>query len=259
MDLGLANKRAVVTGGTKGIGRAIVETLAAEGCHVAFCARNAAEVEATSQALAGRGAKVFGRALDVGDGAALKAWVDDAAKAFGGLDIAIANVSALATAPGEQSWQQAFNIDILGTIRLVEAAIPHLEQSDSGAIVNIASTAGREVDAAAGSYGAMKAALIHYTKGLAHRLAAKRIRANVVSPGSIITPMQEYFANLNRRKDQTVADMYVQFAKPVPVGRLGDVAETAELICFLASARAGFCNWGEYVADGGLISGLRLY
>ena len=71
MDLGLANKRAVVTGGTKGIGRAIVETLATEGCHVAFCARNAAEVEATSQALAGRGVKVFGRALDVGDGAAL--------------------------------------------------------------------------------------------------------------------------------------------------------------------------------------------
>src|SRR6266481_3992038 len=82
---------------------------------------------------------------------------------------------------------------------------------------------------------------------------------NVVSPGSIITPMQEYFANLNRREGQTVEEVYKQFAKPVPLGRLGDVAETAELICFLASPRSGFCNGSEYVVDGGLIAGLRLY
>lgn len=252
MDLGLANKRAVVTGGTKGIGRAIVETLATEGCHVAFCARNAAEVEATSRALAGRGIKVFGRALDVGDGAALKAWVDDAARAFGGLDIAIANVSALATAPGEQSWQQAFNIDILGTIRLVEAAIPHLEQSDSGAIVNIASTAGREVDAAAGSYGAMKAALIHYTKGLAHRLAAKRIRANVVSPGTI------YFdGGVWDRIKTGLPDRYANAMARNPLGRMGTPEEVASAAAFLASPRASFTTGTNLLVDGAITRGVQ--
>lgn len=252
MDLGLNNKRAVVTGGTKGIGRAIVETLVAEGCHVSFCARNAAEVEATRQALSGRGVTVIGRALDVADGAALKAWVDESAQALGGIDIAVANVSALATAPGEQSWQQAFNIDILGTIRLVEASLPHLERSEAGAIVNIASTAGREVDAAAGSYGAMKAALIHYTKGLAHRLAAKRIRANVVSPGTIF-----FTGGVWDRIKTGVPERYANAMSRNPLGRMGTPEEVASAAVFLASPRAAFTTGTNFLVDGAITRGVQ--
>lgn len=252
MDLGLKDRRAVVTGGTKGIGRAIVETLLAEGCHVAFCARNPSEVAATVQSLSAGGAKVFGQALDVADGAALKRWVDDSAAALGGIDIAVANVSALATTPGEASWQAAFNVDILGTIRLVESCLPHLEKSTAGSIVNIASTAGREVDAAAGSYGAMKAALVHYTKGLAHRLSAKKIRANVVSPGTIF-----FEGGVWDRIKNGMPDRYSQAMARNPLGRMGTPEEVARAAVFLASPASAFTTGTNLLVDGAITRGVQ--
>src|SRR5512137_2074819 len=129
MDLGLKGLRAVVTGGTKGIGRAIAATLAAEGAHVAFCARNAAEVDKTIADFAPYGVKVVGRPVDVADGAPLAAFVNDAAAELGGLDIVVANVSALAIPNDEANWQRTFDVDMMGTVRLVNAAMPHLEKS----------------------------------------------------------------------------------------------------------------------------------
>ena len=131
MDLGLKGKKAVVTGGSKGIGRAIADSFAAEGADVALCARNAAEVEATVASLKGKGVKAFGRALDVADGEALKKWVADSAAALGGIDALVCNVSALAVGDSAETWEKSFRIDMMHTVNAVAAAVPFLEKSAS--------------------------------------------------------------------------------------------------------------------------------
>ena len=188
MDLGLLGMNAVVTGGTKGIGRAIADTLAGEGANVAICARTAEDVDAAVASMQAKGVRATGRALDVGDGPALQEWVRDVATELGGIDIVVSNVSALAIGGDEDHWNSSFRIDMLGAVRLVDAAMPSLEQSDAPCIVTISSVSGREIDFASGAYGAFKAALVHYTQGLAYHLAGKGIRANTVSPGNTYFP-----------------------------------------------------------------------
>ena len=145
MDLQLTGKRVLVTGGTRGIGRAIVGAFLDEGAVVGFCARDSADVEATNDDLSSRGA-VTGSVVDVGDGDALAAWVERSAEAFGGLDIVVANVSALAIPDTEENWQASFNVDLMHTVRLVRAALPYLEHSDAASIIAISSVSGRESD-----------------------------------------------------------------------------------------------------------------
>jgi 3-oxoacyl-[acyl-carrier protein] reductase len=184
MDLGLKGKKAAITGGSKGIGRAIAECFAAEGADVSICARNATEVAATVASLKGKGVKAFGRALDVADAAALKSWISDTAGELGGLDALVCNVSALAVGDSPETWEKSFRTDMMHTVNAVAAAVPFLEKSKSGSIALISSVSGFEVDFAAGSYGAIKAALIHYAKGLSRQLVGKGIRVNCVSPGN---------------------------------------------------------------------------
>ncbi|MGH6914261.1 MAG: SDR family NAD(P)-dependent oxidoreductase, partial [Geminicoccales bacterium] len=174
MDLGLAGKRAIITGGSKGIGRAIADTFADEGCHVAICARGADGVAAAVEALKGKGVKAFGRALDVTDRDALVGWVAASAKELGGIDVVVANVSALDMNRTDEAFQREFEIDLLHTVRTVEAALPHLERSDAGAIVVISSVSGLEFDYTSPAYGTFKGALVHYASRLASELAGKR-------------------------------------------------------------------------------------
>ena len=183
MDLRLAGLRAVVTGGSRGIGHAIARRLAQEGCRVGICARDGAALASVLERFAAENLSVVGDACDVADGDAVRRWSAAMAAALGGIDIVVANVSALAVAPDEASWRAGFEVDVLGTVRTVEAAMPHLERSEAPAIVTVSSTAGVESFGGVRPYNSVKAALINYTSNLANALAGQGIRANCVSPG----------------------------------------------------------------------------
>ena len=249
MDLQLSGKVALVTGGTKGIGRAIVEGLVAEGASVAFCARSAPDVEKAASEIAG---DVAGTVLDVRDSEALAAWVADSAERFGGIDVVVANVSALAAGPDEETWRAMFEVDVLHTKRLVDAALPHLEAA-KGSIIAIASVSGREVDVFKDAYGVMKAAVIHYISGLALDLAPKGVRANVVSPGNV------YFdGGVWQNIEQNNPDLFEASLALNPTGRMGTAEETAYAVVMLASPRASRISGTNLVVDGALTRGVQL-
>lgn len=253
MDLQLTGKVALVTGGTKGIGRAVVEGLVAEGARVAFCARTPADVERTEQELRAAGADVAGSPLDVRDGAALTSWVAGAAERFGGIDVVVANVSALAVAPGEENWYSSFEVDLLHTVRLVEATLPYLERSADPSIIAVSSVSGREVDVVAGPYGTMKGAIVHYVSGLAFHLAGKGVRANIVSPGNT------YFeGGFWQNVEQGDPELFDSTLGLNPTGRMGTAEETAYAVVMLASPRASRISGTNLVVDGALTRGVQL-
>jgi 3-oxoacyl-[acyl-carrier protein] reductase len=251
MDLQLRGKRALVTGGTKGIGRAIVDCFADEGADVAFCARTEADVNATAKAVEEKGVRTLGRALDVADGEALKAWVTEAAEALGGLDAVVANVSALSPGWAEENWKASFDIDLMHSVRLVEAAMPHLEQSDAASIILISSVSGRDIDFT-GGYGVMKGALIHYGHSLAYNLAPKGIRANVVSPGN--TFFEGGFWDYAK---QNMTDLYETMMGLNPTGRMGTPEEVGAAVVFLASPRSSRITGTNLLVDGALGKGVQ--
>jgi 3-oxoacyl-[acyl-carrier protein] reductase len=246
VDLGLTGRRALVTGGTRGIGRAVAERFADEGCDVALCARSAGPVEETAAALRGRGVRAFGRALDVADGAALRGFVADAAAALGGLDVFVANASgALGGGNDEAAWRAGFEVDILATVRGCEAALPFLERSGAGAIVVVATGAAGEVVGRRRAYNSAKAALLPYAKFLARELAPKNVRCNVVSPGTIWVP-GGHWSGIERREPER----YRAALASNPMGRMGTPEEVANAVVFLASPRASFVSGANLLCDG---------
>ncbi len=247
MDLGLKGKKAIITGGSKGIGRAIADTLAAEGCHVAICARNADGVAAAVEALKGKGVKASGRALDVTDRAALVGWVEASASELGGIDIVVANVSALDMNRTEEAFQHEFEVDLLHTVRTVDAAVPHLERSKAGAIVVISSVSGLEFDFTSPAYGTFKGALVHYASRMASELAPKHIRVNTVSPGNI------YFeGGIWQQIERNLPDLFKTALDLNPWGRMGTDQEVANAAVFLASPVSSFTTGANLVVDGAL-------
>ena len=252
MDLGLQGLRALVTGGTRGIGRAIVDALAAEGAAVGFCARTASDVLDTVETLTKRGSVAVGVAVDVADEQGMQRWVADSAAELGGVDIVVANVSALAIPDEPASWRASFDVDMMGTVRLVTAAMPYLERSNAASIVTIASVSGREIDFAAGPYGVFKAAIIHYTQGLAYQLAPKGIRANSLSPGNT------YFSGgVWENIEQHNPELFAQAMALNPTGRMAKPEEIARAAVFLASPAASFMTGANLLVDGGLTRGVQ--
>ena len=252
MDLQLNGKRVLVTGGTRGIGRAIVAGFLDEGAAVGFCARNPEDTSAAQQALSERG-HVTGTVVDVGDAAALEAWVERSAHDLGGLDVVVANVSALAIPDTEENWLASLNVDLMHTVRLVRAAMPHLERSDAASIIAISSVSGRESDFASGPYGTAKTAIVGYIHGLAMQLAAKGIRANTVSPGNT------YFEGGVWSSIETGdPDLFNAAVHLNPTGHMGTCEEIVRPVLFLASPAASRISGANLVVDGALTRGIQL-
>jgi 3-oxoacyl-[acyl-carrier protein] reductase len=250
MDLGLKGKKAVVTGGSRGIGRAIADLLADEGADVAICARGAEQVAEAVKALEAKGVKAFGQAVDIADGPAIRAFVAAAGEALGGIDVMVSNASALVQGAGEDEWRAMFEVDILGAVRTFEAARPFLEkagETHGDAAFLITSSVSAAEASNASSYGAMKAALIHYAKGLARENAAKHIRANVVSPGTVF-----FEGGVWGNVKAGMPGFFDQMIKRNPTGRMATPEEVAAATVFLASPRSAFTTGINMLVDGAI-------
>ncbi len=194
-----------------------------------------------------------GATVDVGDAEALAAWVEKSADSFGGLDVVVANVSALAIPDTEENWQASLNVDLMHTVRLVRAAMPYLEGSETASIIAISSVSGRESDFASGPYGTAKTAIVGYIHGLAMQLANKGIRANTVSPGNT------YFEGGVWDSIETGdPDLFKTAMELNPSGDMGTPEEVAAPVVFLASPLGRRVSGTNLVVDGALTRGIQL-
>jgi NAD(P)-dependent dehydrogenase (short-subunit alcohol dehydrogenase family) len=253
MDLGLSGKKAVITGATRGIGRAIANLLADEGVSLAICSRNQEEVDSAVTALSAKGVKVTGAVVDVADKASYQAWITSAGEELGGIDIFIPNVSAGGGDMSEQGWENNFNVDLLGTTRGIEAAMPFLEKSAAASIVIISSTAGVETFMGPAPYNAIKGALIVHSKQLSQALAPAGIRVNCVSPGPVFIEGGAWDFIKNN-----MTELYDSTLAQIPQGRMGSAEEIANSVAFLASPAASLITGVNLVADGGFTKRVQL-
>ena len=243
MDLGLRGKKAIVTGATKGIGRAIVELLAQEGVDIGLCSRTAEEVEEAVRSLQTRGVKAVGDAVNV-----RKA---DAYEALGGCDIFVPNVSAAGGMDSEKNWIKNFEIDVMHTVRGCDVLMPTLEKSSQGAVVFLASTNALETFAAPMAFNAMKASLIQYCQTLATAGAGRGVRVNTVSPGPIFFECGAW-----ELIQGTQPKFYDWAIKQIPSRRMGTPDEVARVVAFMASPASGWLSGTNVLCDNGFTKGV---
>jgi len=245
MEISFKGKRVLVGGASRGIGRSIALAFAGAGADVAICARGPEGVRVVEAELRQHGTKIFGMACDLGDESQVTGFVNDAAKALGGIDVLVNNASGLGMKDDESGWLASVNIDLLGTARATRAAIPFLEQS-KGSIINISSISGLMAVPRTLPYAAVKAALINYTMGQGLALAPRRIRVNAIAPGSI-----EFPGGLWEDRKTSDPELYQRRLKGIPWGRLGSPEEIAKVALFLASDLASWVTGQTIVVDGG--------
>ena len=254
MDLQLKGKRVAVFGGSRGIGLAIVKAFATEGAHVAVCARSADQIASLSARLGLDGASIEARALDVTDMHAVSAWIADLV-AGGGIDAAVLCVSALVTGGSEEDWRKSIDVDLLATIRTVEALIPALTEgaarNGDAALIHISTTAAREAVTSA-AYGPVKAAVANLCKAKARELAPRKVRVNTVSPGLV------YFeGGIWEKLKSVMPDRYESAITRSPSGRMATPEEVANAAVFLASPRSSFTSGATLTIDGALTLGVQ--
>lgn len=245
MELGLTGKGVIVTGASKGIGRAIALAFAAEGSQIAVCARGKAALRETTDELRQRGVKVHAERVDVSDPQALDAFLEGARSTLGRIDVLVNNASGFGMSDDEAGWRLGFDVDIMSSVRASWKVVPWLEEVGGGSVTHIASTAALEAGAAT-SYSAAKAALISHAKSLAIQLAPKNIRVNCVAPGSI-----EFAGGFWEETKRVDPRHYESIRATIPFGRLGSAEEVANVVVFLASQAAGWVTGVTLAIDGG--------
>jgi len=247
MDLGLRGKVALVTGASRGLGRAMAEALADEGAYVSICARGADALNSTAKELAHFG--VMASVADVTDASQTAGWVAKTAGEFGAIDILVNNAGA--AKPGglaetsDDEWRAMFELNTFAAVRLARLCAPHMEKRGGGSIINIASIWGREAGGLL-TYNASKAAMISATKMLARELAPKNIRVNSIAPGSILYPGGSW----ERRFKENPAFERDFVSHELPAGRLGRPQEVAYAAVMLASPRASWITGACIPVDG---------
>jgi 3-oxoacyl-[acyl-carrier protein] reductase len=246
MDLKLKGKRVLIAGASRGIGLASAKAFAEEGCSIAICARGKEGVDAALADIGSGGAEAIGEAVDITDADAYRAWIDDAAKALGGCDVFVPMASAGGGPASEETWKATFDLDLMSVYRGIEAALPHLEKSDAGAIVAVSTTAALEDFAGPQAYNAMKSAVINYVSAMSQALAPKNIRVNTISPGPIYIEGGAW----NWVKDN-LPDFYNGTLANMPTGRFGNAEEVANAIVFAASSAVPYMTGANIVVDGG--------
>jgi 3-oxoacyl-[acyl-carrier protein] reductase len=245
MDLGLKGKKVIVTGGSRGIGRAALEIYAAEGADVAFFSRDRAQVQETVASLSRHGGKVHGSTFDLNNLAALPGWLTGAAEELGGCDIFV----PCASASGSQAtgdWQKCFDFDLLGTVRGCETLEPYLARSGAGSVIIMSSTAAVETFLVPQAFNAVKAALLTYSKQLSQAWGPKRIRVNAISPGPVSFPSGNW-----EMIKSAMPDLYNATASQFALGRFGEPDDIARTIVFLSSPASGYTTGTNIVIDGG--------
>lgn len=256
MDLNLTGRRAIVTGGSKGIGLAIARELAAEGADVAICARNAEEVAAAGELLRQTGRTVHAAVADVKDPEQVVAFVAEAADALGGIDILVNNAGA--ASPGsfasltDEDWQRDLDVKLFSQIRCTRAALPHLRASTAPRVININSVYAKYPDPAFFATSVNRAACLNFTKTLAQELGPEGVLVNSINIGFVVTPQWE---NIRRRRapDLSADEFFAQLsADEVPLGRFGTVEEVSGIATFLASDRAGYITGAIVDVAGGM-------
>ncbi len=240
-------KRVVVMGGSRGIGRSIALMFAQGGAAVAICARGKEALDRTRAEL---GDAAFAGQVDLADAAAITRFIPDAAAALGGVDVLVNNASGFGAADDEAGWAASVAVDLMAIVRASQVALPFLRAQPGGSIVNISSISAFRATKRNPPYGAIKAAVIHYTASQARMLAADGVRVNCVAPGSIEFPGGSW----EQRRTSDPA-LYHGTLGQIPFGRMGTPEEVAEVVVFLASHRARWVTGQSIVVDGGQLLG----
>ena len=250
MAFDFLNKRVVVTGGSRGIGRAIALGFAAAGAGVSICARRPDVLESTRAEIAGKGHRTHAAVCDLADGPAVQRYVDEAGAELGGIDVLVNTASGFGMGDDEAGWAAGLSIDIMAVVRASHAALPMLEAAPGSSVINISSISGFRASTRAPAYGAVKVAMMHYTASQAATLARKGIRVNCIAPGSIEFP-GGHWEERRLAKDP----LYSQVLSKIPFGRMGTPDEIAEVALFLASAHARWITGQTLAVDGGQLLG----
>jgi 3-oxoacyl-[acyl-carrier protein] reductase len=245
MNIDFTGKRVVVCGGSRGIGRAIALGFAAAGADVSICARGAATLEQTRDELAAHGHKTHAGAADLGQADAIRTYIAEAAQALGGIDVLVNNASGFGSTDDEAGWMASMAVDMMAIVHATQAALPFLKQG-KGNVINTSSISALRPAARQPPYGAIKAAVIHYTTTQAAMYAADGIRVNGIAPGSIEFPGGVW----DRRKSDN-PPLYNRVLKSIPFGRMGHPEEVANVALFLASPLASWVTGQTIVVDGG--------